>query len=145
MTATQILQDLLYAVITAALPILASYLVKFVQTKAAEIQAGITDTKRKALLVTVTQMISDAVTQTNQTFVDSLKASGKWTDTTAKQAFEQTKTTVTKLLTADAKALLAALYGDADAWLDTKIEALVKTLKSESAASAEKPTEEAAK
>ena len=130
MTATQILQDLLYAVITAALPILASYLVKFVQTKAA-----ITDPKRKALLVTVTQMISDAVTQTNQTFVDSLKASGKWTDTTAKQAFEQTKTTVTKLLTADAKALLAALYGDADAWLDTKIEALVKTLKSESAAS----------
>lgn len=131
MTVTQILQDLLYAVITAALPVAASYLVKFVQAKATEIQASITDTEQQALLATVTQMISDAVTQTNQTFVDSLKASGGWTDATAKQAFDKTKATVTKLLTEDAKTLLTTLYGDVDAWLDTKIESYVKALKTE--------------
>ena len=106
-TFKEILEMLFKLVIIPAIPILASYL---------------TD---------ITEIISQAVISTTQTYVDSLKAQGKFDSEAQNIAFEKTKTTVLTLLAEDAKEFIANMYGDVDLWLDTKIEQIVKETKTQ--------------
>jgi len=125
----KILQDILYVVIIAILPIVVSKFVTFVSGKTTSLEAGLKNEKQKKLLEAINELFVAAVTKTNQTFVDNVKAAGKWDETAASKAFELSKETVQSLLTSDAKDLLAELYKDVDSWIDTKIESTVKALK----------------
>lgn len=118
----EVLELLIQLVILPAIPILASYSVmalkSWANNKAIEAEnATVTE-----YLTEITEIISQAVLCTTQTYVDSLKAQGKFDEEAQKIAFEKTKNTVLALLTQDAKDFLAKMYGDIDLWLDTKIE-----------------------
>lgn len=77
------------------------------------------------------QMACDAVVQaveyTAQTFVDTLKAEGAFTKEKQLEAFEKTKSKALEILGDAAVAALGEIYGDFDAWIETKIEQLCHT------------------
>lgn len=75
------------------------------------------------------ETIVACVTATNQSYVDSLKNNGAFDKEAWVTAFEKSKNNVLKLLSDAQKELIAELYGDVDAWINTQIEATVRQLK----------------
>lgn len=125
-----LLKDLLYAVITAAVPILTAFALKFFSKYFNKIsvetdQLIISDTINESL-----DLIMKVVSSTSQTYVDSLKASGEFTKEAQKKAFNETKDTIMNLLSEESKELLATLYQDIDSWLTVQIESAVREQKS---------------
>ena len=127
----EILEMLFKLVVIPAIPILASYAVKALKEWAYSRSVAIDNEIVAGYLTDITEIISQAVISTTQTYVDSLKAQGKFDEEAQKIAFAKTKTTVLALLAEDAKEFIADMYGDVDLWLDTKIEQMVKETKTQ--------------
>ena len=125
----EILKDILYIIITTTVPVLITYLCKFLYEKWTEGKAKIKNDKVATTLDQVVSMVLDCVEQTNQVFVDELKKKGEFTEEAATEAFNMSKKTALKMLTADAAEIITEVYGDVDVYLDTLIEATVKQLK----------------
>ena len=125
----EMLKDLLYILITTMIPILTTYLCKFLYAKWTESKEKIKNEKISNTLDNVVTMVLDVVTSVNQTYVDELKKKGEFTEETAKEAFNKSKETALKMLSEDAAKIIVAVYGDIDVYLDTLIEATVKQLK----------------
>ena len=125
----EFIKDLLYILITAAVPVLTTYICKFLYTKWTESKVNIKNEQIQDTLDKVTNMVLDVVQATNQTFVDSLKKNGEFTKEAAIEAFNKSKETVVKMLSDDAVTIITEVYGDIDVYLDTLIESLVKQLK----------------
>ena len=130
-TFKEILEMLFKLVIIPAIPILASYAVKALKEWSDSKSVAIDNEIVAGYLTDITEIISQAVISTTQTYVDSLKAQGKFDSEAQNIAFEKTKTTVLTLLAEDAKEFIANMYGDVDLWLDTKIEQIVKETKTQ--------------
>ena len=126
---TEILEILVKTVLIPAIPIVMGFAVnalkKWAESKVVEIE----NANISSYLLEITEVISQAVISTTQTYVDSLKAQGKFDAEAQRVAFEMTKTTVLALLAEDAKEFIADMYGDMNLWLDTKIEQMVKETK----------------
>lgn len=125
----EFVKDLLYILITAAVPVLTTYVCKFLYAKWTESKVNIKNEQIQDTLDKVTNMVLDVVQATNQTFVDSLKKNGEFTKEAAIEAFNKSKETVVKMLSDDAVTIIIEVYGDIDVYLDTLIESLVKQLK----------------
>lgn len=74
-------------------------------------------------------MLNNTITQcviaTSQTYVNSLKAQGKFDLEAQKTAFKKTYDNVMLILTAEAKEYLQTAIGDLEAYIENKIEAEV--------------------
>lgn len=125
----EIIKELLYIFITAAVPILTTYLGKFLYAKWEESKARINNEQTVLILDQVLEVVNNAVQTTNQVMVDELKKKGEFTKEAAVEAFEKTKTTVLAMLSEEAKEVVTIVYGDVNTYLDTLIEATVKNLK----------------
>ena len=125
----EFLKDILYILITAMVPVLTTYICKFLYVKWTEGQEKIKNEKISTTLDGVVTMVLDVVTAVNQTFVDELKKKGEFTAESAKEAFNKSKETALKMLSVDAAEIITTVYGDVDIYLDTLIEATVKQLK----------------
>ena len=122
-------KDILYILITAAVPVLTTYVCKFLYAKWTEGKVKIENEKIADTLNSVVNMVLDVVEATNQTFVDELKKKGEFTKETAEEAFNISKETALQMLSNDAADIITAVYGDVDVYLNTLIEATVKQLK----------------
>ena len=80
-------------------------------------------------LMEITDIISQAVLCTTQTYVEALKSQGKFDKEAQLVAFDKTKSAVMALLAKESKDFLAKMYGDVDLWIDTKIEQIVNLQK----------------
>lgn len=116
-------------VLVPAIPIVAKYAVDAFKAWSVEKLANADNALVSKYLTEITDMICQVVMCTSQTYVDALKAEGKFDAEAQKVAFNTTKDNVIKLLTQEAKEFLAEAYGDIDLWLDTKIEQIVLTTK----------------
>lgn len=125
----EIVKDILYILITTTVPVLITYICKFLYAKWTEGKVKIENEKISTTLDNVVSMVLDVVTAVNQTFVDELKKKGEFTEDTAKEAFNKSKETALKMLSEDAAEIIVSVYGDIDVYLDTLIEATVKQLK----------------
>ena len=125
----EFVKNLLYILITAAVPVLTTYVCKFLYTKWTESKVNIKNEQIQDTLDKVTNMVLDVVQATNQTFVDSLKKNGEFTKEAAIEAFNKSKETAVKMLSDDAVTIITEVYGDIDVYLDTLIESFVKQLK----------------
>ena len=124
-TFKSILELIMQVVIIPAVPVITIFAVNAFQ-KWADSKVIETDNAIAAEYLTeITEIISQAVICTTQTYVDSLKAQGKFDAEAQKIAFEKTKDTVLLLLAEDAVDFISKMYGDIDLWLDTKIEQMV--------------------
>lgn len=124
-----VLKDILYIIITTAVPVLVTYICKFLYEKWTEGKIKIENEKVANTLDYVVKMVLDVVETTNQTFVDELKKKGEFTQEAAAEAFNISKEKALKMLSDDAVDIITKMYGDIDIYLDTLIEATVKQLK----------------
>lgn len=125
----EVVKNILYILITAVVPVLTTYLCKFLYTKWTEGKVKIENDKVANTLDSVISMVLDVVEATNQTFVDELKKKGEFTEDAALQAFNISKEKALEMLSEDAANVIATVYGDVDVYLDTLIEATVRQLK----------------
>ena len=125
----EMIKELLYILITAAVPVLTTYVCKFLYAKWTEGKAKIENEKISTTLDNVVNMVLDVVESVNQTFVDELKKKGEFTKESAEEAFNKSKETALKMLSNEAADIIIMVYGDVDVYLNTLIEATVKQLK----------------
>ena len=128
----EFLTELLQAVATAAIPVCAAYLVQFLRRKSKQIGAQTDNLTTKELLAEVTEAVTTAVTYTSQTYVDALKKGGVFDKKAQLEALQKSKDKTLALLSESAKRVLAEIYGDLNAYLETKIEAEVRAQKQRS-------------
>ena len=107
------------------LGVLTTFFVKWVNAKSAEIQTNIDDATLRKYMGMLTETIADCVVATNQTFVETLKAQGKFDEEAQKEAFRQTSVAVIQILSDDAKEYLSSAVGDLETYITKKIEAEV--------------------
>lgn len=128
-TLKEVLEILMTVVIIPAIPIIVNHAVKAFNEWAVNKAVQSESETIEHYLMDITDTISAAVLCTTQTYVEALKAQGKFDEEAQKIAFEKTKVAVMTLLAEDAKEFLAQMYGDVDLWIDTKIEQIVNLQK----------------
>ena len=122
---TILISDIFQVCIIPLLGMLTTFFIKWVNAKSAEIQANINDATLKKYMEMLTSTITDCVIATNQTYVESLKAQGKFDAAAQQRAFELTSKAVMEILSEEAKIYLASAVGDLNAYITKKIEAEV--------------------
>jgi hypothetical protein len=124
-----LLYQILELCIIPLLGVLTAYFVKFINAKSNEIQQKVDNDTADKYIAMVTKTISECVIATNQTYVEALKKQNAFTSEAQKEAFKLTYDAVMAILTEDAKAYLAEIYGDVAAYITNKIEAEVNISK----------------
>lgn len=122
---TILISNIFQVCIIPLLGVLTTFFMKWVNAKSAEIQANINDATLKKYMEMLTSTITDCVIATNQTYVESLKAQGKFDAAAQQRAFELTSEAVMEILSEEAKIYLASAVGDLNAYITKKIEAEV--------------------
>ena len=120
-----ILQQVFELCIIPLLGIVTFYIVQFIKTKTEELNANNSNEILSKYIEMLSNTICECVIATNQTYVDSLKAQGKFDAEAQKKAFEMTYNSVINILTEDAKVYLTSIYGDLTAYITNMIEAEV--------------------
>lgn len=112
---TYIIQTLCGLVITVGIPYAFTLLRKKVK-----------DDKLARIISRVENIVSKTVILVNQTYVDALKANGKFDKEAQKAAFEMCKERVLAMLNNESIKAIAETFGDFDEWIRTLIEAYVR-------------------
>lgn len=130
----EMLFELLIAVITAAVPVLAGFFISYINKAKDKAIAQTDDTKTQGYIAEIAQAISDAVAATSQTYVDALKQAGTFDKEAQKKAAEKALTACLASISPAARAFIESVYGDIVEYLTTKIEAEVRKQKLEAPA-----------
>lgn len=112
------INDILYALITVALPLVLRYVYQLVAVKVAGTQYA-----------NAVAAVFSAVDYVNQTFVDSLKESGNFDAEAQKQAFLKAKEAALETMQASTLKWLEKSYVNLDEWFTVQIESAVKAAK----------------
>ena len=128
----EMLNYVLYIVITVILPVVATYIVNLIKSKIKEstIVAEVTKNEEiDSIIKNALSDVMDAVLYVNQTYTDSLKTSGKFDEEAQKIAFNEAYSKAATLISDNAKQVISDLYGSFEKWLELKIEASVSMAK----------------
>ena len=125
----EFIQNLLMAIITAAVPVVTTFLCKWLVSLSEANKVKINNEKAQATIGLVTVMIVAAVETTTSTYVKQLKAQELFDADAQKEAFNRTFEAVKKQLTEDSKKIIADTYGDVETYITNKIEQFVEELK----------------
>ena len=130
------MNDILTQLADAIVPVLClliaaggAYLVAIIRQQTAQIEKEIDNETASKYMEMAAEAVVQAVTYTAQTFVDALKSSGGFTKEKQQEAYEKAKDKVLEILGDTIVAALGEIYGDFDAWLETKIEQTCRELK----------------
>ena len=122
----QILLNILAAVTTCIILPLISFLgIKLSQWLTTKIK----DEKARKLFTQATEIVTNAVRTTFQTYVESLKNSGSFGKDEQLEALNRAKAIITSELTEELKTFISENYGDLTAWISNQIEASIYKLK----------------
>ena len=122
----EILNQIFELCIIPLLGILSYYLIQFITIKGEEAQSKIDNDLADKYIKMATETVVSCVKATNQTYVDSLKATGAFDVEAQKKAFDMTKNAVLSILTAEAQKYLTEAVGDLNIYINQQIEAAVK-------------------
>lgn len=117
-----IISVLVTAVIIPLISIGGTQLVKLINSK-------IKNAETAKQLATATQIVTNATRAVFQTYVESLKAEGKFDAYSQVMALERAKDIALNQMKDDVKEYIVANYGNLDSWLTTQIEATINLLK----------------
>lgn len=129
---SEMLNYVLYVVLTVIMPVVATYVVNLIKAKIKESNIIADATKNEDLIKIVEGALSDvmdAVLYINQIYVDSLKASGRFDEKAQKEAFNRAYVEAMNIISDEAKKVIEQLYGSFDKWLKLKIESSVNMAK----------------
>ena len=125
----ELLMQLLQAIITAVVPVLAAYLVTLIKAKTAETAAKMESAKAKGYLQEISDAVATAVTFTSQTYVDKLKLSDSFTAENQAEALRRSKEKAIDLLSKSALAFISETYRDATDYIESRVEQEVRLQK----------------
>ena len=126
---TVIVGELFKVVIIPLLALLVKYFCQFVNLKADEIKQKNDDATFQKYITMLNETIQATVIATNQTYVESLKAQGKFDAEAQKVAFQMTYDSVIKTLGTEAQKYLSEAVGDLNTYIKNAIEANVNVNK----------------
>ncbi len=129
----ELISSLFFAVVTAAVPVLAKYAIDYIKQAKERVLASTDDIKKQGYIKEIANAITDAVAATSQTYVDGLKNAGTFTEEAQKEAAQKALTACLAAISPPAKAFAESAYGDLTAYLANKIEAEVRKQKGEAA------------
>lgn len=104
----------------------ATFLCVLLKSKISELSSKIKNTKLTKYINAATEVVTKAVLDVSQTYVDALKNTGEFTKEAQVIAKEKAIDIATKLITEDGKKAVEEIYGDFSIWLSTTIESNVK-------------------
>ena len=119
------LQQIFEMCIVPLLGIITVYIVNYIKAKTAELNTSNTNEILVKYLTMLSDTVCDCVIATNQTYVNALKAQGKFDAEAQKVAFEMTYKAIIAVLSDDAKTYLTNMYGDLTVFITNMIEAEV--------------------
>ena len=124
-----LLSDIFEVCVLPLLGVLTMYIVKFIQVKSAEITGKVDHDLADKYINMLAVTIENCVIATNQTYVETLKAAGKFDAEAQKTAFNMTKNAVMAILSEEAKKYLESAVGDLNEYITQQIEAAVNVNK----------------
>lgn len=125
-----ILQQILYIVITTVLPIAVAYLANFIRSVVKKNTENIKNEKIRNLIGYAGDAISLSVSTVAQTYVDSLKSSGNFTKDSHAIAKQMAVDKAKALISKEMKDAIETVYASFDSYLDNYIEGVVRAGKS---------------
>lgn len=93
------------------------------------LNSKIKDTKVKQWATDLTKIIMSSVQTITQTYVDSLKKEGAFTEEAQKEAFNKCLTLVKSQLTPELITYIQENFDDMETYLKTQIESMIQSLK----------------
>ena len=130
------MNETMQQIVSACVPVLCllitaggAYAVALLRRETARLQKEIDNETANKYMDMAVDAVEQAVASTAQTFVDALKSSGGFTKEKQLEAFQKSRDKVLEILGDTAVAALNEIYGDFDAWIDTKIEQVCRDLK----------------
>lgn len=130
----EVFLDLLYAVLTAGVPILTACLVRYLRARWLKTDAETGDSAERVALSEIARAVSNAVAMVSQTFVDSLKQSGAFDVDAQREALKRALQAALDALSIETRSFIEAAYGSLESYLTTCIEAEVRAQKAGRAA-----------
>lgn len=121
----ELIAQIFQVCIIPLLGVLTTYLIKFINSKTAEITNNRKNETEKKYINMLNDTISSCVVATTQTYVDALKKQGAFDLKAQQVAFSMTYEAVIKLLTEEATEYLNEAIGDLSVYITQKIEAEV--------------------
>lgn len=125
----QFIEQLFELCIFPGLIILGKFAVDWLKAKTEEAKENTSSEQERKYLDMIYNTISTCVIATNQTYVDSLKKSGKFDVEAQKVAFEKTYNAVLVVLNDEVKKYIVETSGDLQVYLTQQIEAIVNDKK----------------
>lgn len=125
----EILPILLQAVLLAVVPVCSAFLVQGIRALARYASTKTDNALAQKYLEDAANAIATAVSQTNQTYVDTLKKSGTFTKENQQEALGMAIKEAVNLMRHETIAFLKEAYGDMNDYLVSQIEAEVRKQK----------------
>jgi len=125
----QMLQEIFFTVLIPLVGILCTYGIAFLRKKTHEIQVQVNSelfTKYSEMLI---GLVETCVIATNQTYVDELKAQGRFGPEEHDIAYHKTFDAVKALMTEEMQKVLGEVYKDIDFYISQLIQEQVNTAK----------------
>lgn len=122
------LQNIIYVLITCVSAVIIKEVLRLLNQKIDEIQATTELVNHETLnsyVDHVQRIVNDVVLMVNQTYVESLKKAGVFTEEAHTEAKNKAMELARQLITDESKQMIILVYGDFDAYLNTMIESLV--------------------
>ena len=129
---SEMINYVLYVVLTIIMPVVATYIVNLIKAKIRESNIIEEATKNENISNLVKDALSDvmdAVLYVNQTFVDTLKARNEFTEESWVEAKTKAYNAALLTISEESKKAITEVYGSFDKWLQLKIESSVNMAK----------------
>lgn len=126
---SELISNIFQVCLLPLLGILTKYLVAFIAMKSEEMKQKTNNEIAQKYLQMATDTITACVIATNQTYVESLKAQGKFDKEAQEVAFNKTLEAVLALMNDEVKEYITEVFGDLNTYLTTQIEAAVNGTK----------------
>ena len=122
---TELIKQIFEICLFPLLGILTTFAIMFISKKAQELKVKTDNELYDKYIDMLEQTIINCVIATNQTYVDALKAEGKFDGEAQKIAFQKTYDSVMAILSEDTKTYLNEAIGDLQTYIINQIEAQV--------------------
>lgn len=131
MTFKEFIQQLMYLVITGILPFVTVYFANYVKSIIQKNSEKAENEQLQSLISYAGEAISVAVMTVSQTYVDTMKAQGKFDKEAQAIAKQMAIDKAKELISKEMKSAIETVYTNFDAYLDNYIETIVRESKIE--------------
>ena len=132
MNFNELISNILFAVLTVAIPTILPYVISFIKSHIAQSDIVTELTKNQNMNEVINGAllnIMDSVLYVNQIYVNSLKKNGSFTEQAQKDAFKLAYNKAVKLVSDETKTVIEKVYGSFEEWVYLQIEVAVNNAK----------------